>query len=292
MEHPGADCPPPPTGINGPATPPVEPAPALQGRRSPRAILAWVVILLVVGVCIGRSQFGWLQHASALGESSPGLQMQLSGRYFYAASRGLIGLNHEPGVIAAAKYQQRIESQARTPADQVAAAVLISALRNRRQALRRLDALVEPSAKVPPQVAQDALAFKMILDGGAGTIPATRRAALERRYGWFADLALAQGLPPHDPARWRVQAQAQWVMVVLLGAVLTIGVILVSGLILLLLAAVFWVRGRLPMRYPLRSGAAGNSGVASAVAPARRSAYVEAFAAYLAGFIGLGRAQQ
>lgn len=129
-----------------------------------------------------------------------------------------------------------LDQAAQTPADRVRVAIVAGELLSKDEAVRRLKAVadqVEPGSAL----ALDVYWFEHIYNAKAGEdFPSDARAALIDRHGWFAQLALAHGLPDSDPLRSPVVGGGMRLVTVSL--VTTVGIALLALAALILLVSV------------------------------------------------------
>ena len=214
-------------------------------------LVAWLVILAVVGVMVwrnsrpaGASTAEWL------------VPMQMQSRY-------LVGLSNSglPGVPKADLYKQAQEMFKRdTPAQRLRFAVLAGELSGPEEARRVLAGM---------DASEEETLLGRLYDGDK--LSDEERATLEARLGWFGDLAVGV---QDDAARTRALNAARRTFFGVIAACLAaLGALVVGGCLLVVLAVLAQM-GR------LQSGVVpggGNGGI-----------YAETFALYLASFVVVG----
>jgi membrane protease YdiL (CAAX protease family) len=101
----------------------------------------------------------------------------------------------------------------------------------------------------PPALRRDAEALLGVYLDGPGALDAAERQRLLSRHGWFAELALSHGLPQGAAERQAVLASAKraFVASTVFGIVVVMAAL--AGLGLLVVAAVFYARGKLVRVY-------------------------------------------
>src|SRR5690606_3554090 len=124
---------------------------------------------------------------------------------------------------------------------------------------------------------EDIAALRSIYSAGdadAADLPGATREALVKRHGYFGRVALSFGLDDNDPARAQVRAAGVRTVVVLVVAFTVAMLALLAGLVLFVIAIVKLLspRGLRPAYAPPSFGG---------------SVYLETFALFLAGFIGI-----
>lgn len=286
------------------AAPDATDVPARRGRRDPgsgpAANIAWVVVLLCVGVILTLHAVGDAAVEKAAPGIKPDVPMVLLGRYTVAVR----DLTPE----AAPQLIAQLDEYAKRPADKVRTAIVAGEVVGASDALTRLTKVEEdlrreeakaapasdeapvdakpdtagtPAAKagdkstdpaaVRAELLQDVQTLRLIYTDGARAAPADAAEALVKHQEWFGKLALSYGLPTTDPARARVLADAKRLAFTLVGALGAGGFFIVVGFVLAIIAIVRRATGKLRTAYapPARGG----------------SVFVEAFALFLVGFI-------
>jgi membrane protease YdiL (CAAX protease family) len=238
-------------------------------HRSSRmgVILAVVAIITSVGSLLLVRQWepARTEAAAATQPSdklAPGLQFELSARQ----ALGLYRLTGDTTVL------QQMRRAAEHPADRLRAIIITAAVQGVEPALQRLDAF-DPAED--DALGDDARALRIIYTGGPEAVddPSERERLIER-HEWFAELALTQHLPADDPRREAVLRPAQRTAVASMAAVLGAAGGVLVGLVLLVIGIIFWAEGKLRLAYhPDDAGGGGP--------------FLEAFAIYIAWFIGL-----
>ena len=200
---------------------------------------------------------------------------------FRLAARYAVGAHHAMGSLAMPATQSQgpslygpVEAAAKARDDQVRSAIVAGELLGTAAGLKKLDSLPMPSS-----AGEDVDALRALYEAAsaAALTPASREAILTR-HGWFGELALSHGLAADSPARrdaLRPAVRTFWVLV----AAFSLAVLaLVTGLGLLIAALVRWIDRRLVPAYRPPAGSTGP--------------FVEAFAAYIAGMVGVSALAQ
>jgi membrane protease YdiL (CAAX protease family) len=240
--------------------------PAPPARKG-RPLLAWAVILGVIGFLLARSRPG------PGGESEhydPGV-MEVQARY-------LVGVGEKFGDRKVLYPQAEAFNQG-PYGQRLRFVVLAGELAGREEALTQLEKLKEGAADGSgpvPSPGQERLTGLLARvyapPGRRGPLLPAEREELRERLGWFGELAL---VPPGDAdpdERQRVLASAARTANGILGFAGGLVCLGVQGVGLGLLLLIFWLRGRL--RGGLKTGS-GTGGV-----------YAETFAWYLVVFFG------
>lgn len=222
------------------------------------ALMAWAI----VGLCVAAAM--WVALSRPAPDASPPtgsaglspLELQV---------RAAVGAYHLSPMLAPPLLEQ-LDAAHADAGRRLHLAVAAGEVTGPEEARRRLDALAEETG-----LATDVATLDRLYREGPGAIDDRERAWLRARLGWSAELALVHGLPPTDPARAAVLAQARRTLGGLaIANLLAIGLLvgaIGSGIVLLLR----WRRGRLRAAYP----------TPLLVAVRHPSACIEGFALYL-----------
>ncbi|MDB5293117.1 MAG: putative rane associated protease [Phycisphaerales bacterium] len=250
------------------------PAPLVPPRREFRlsAAIAWLVILVSVGLVAGMT---WERArgpepdvtAPAATASTP---LKLTSRY-------AVGIHSMFPSIAGANAKtlaDQVEKAAVTTVDKLREVPVVGELEGAKAALRKLDAL--PKSVDNPDFREDAQTLRLLYSDGVSAVPEDRAQALVAREGWFGHLALGYGQGASDPHRRVALAAAKRTVITLWSALgLVFGTFLV-GLVLLIIALVLLVERRVALAYrPTTEDT---------------QPFLEAFAIYVGGYVGLSLA--
>ncbi len=274
-----------PEGIAPLGAPEIVPYPNAGRRFSARRpwsngeIVAWVVIVAAV-LCVAVGN-GLAKESG--GASAGGSEMLPLCRY-------IVGLNHVikmlessggggrgGGTILGGKELEQLTAQvdkaAKTPPDRLRAAIVHGEIEGRDAALIRVDSLGE----VYPSLTMDAQMARQIYEEGG--VPRGRVGEdFAQRYGWFAHLAASAGKADSDPERAGVIHAALGTMAAMAAAAVMALAGGGVGLVLLIIAIVFLMTGRIK---PLFAAEGVGEG---ARLPADRRTYGEAFALFIGLF--------
>lgn len=126
---------------------------------------------------------------------------------------------------------------------------------------------------VPDYVREDARRIHTLIEGGAEALSPDDRQTLVDHHDWYAEIALTTTLPDTDPARIAALAPALRVLYALLSLTVLAGGALLVGLVAFIVMLMRLSRGTLRFRYapPTPGG----------------SVYLETFALFLLGFLGV-----
>jgi membrane protease YdiL (CAAX protease family) len=246
--------------------------PPLPQRFGHRATLGTVVAWLVI-----LASAGYIVATTVIGKNGPagagGVAQQVS---FTIASRYAVGVHHTFSALQPAGKESQalallpqVDEAAVTRDDKVKAAVIAGEVGGAAAALQRLDRI-----PVESEEGSDLTGLRALYAAGdASSLTPAQRQALADRHGWYGRLALTYGRAGDDAGRRDVLRPAKrtaWVLMA--GTFAVIGGFLV-GLVLLVVAVVHWAGGRFPTAYRTAATPTGP--------------FLEAFAAYIAGMVGV-----
>lgn len=241
-------------------------APPPRGGKTWTRCVAWGVIIAAI---ITSSWSNWRSarpSRRANAYSGVDATVQITGRYAVGAHALLS--DESSAALANSLMVAQLDKISASPADKLAAAVVVAELQGSGPALKRLDALA-PATPAPLQ--EDLKALRQIYSaGGAATQPASPTPRLSGQLGWFAGLARVHGLSSSDPRRQAVLASARRTTTVFATAAIAGGFGLVIGVVLLLILLVRFVDGKLPMHFR---------------PPGYDTPFLEAFAVYVGGIV-------
>ena len=256
-----------------PAGPPRDPGGAGMG------MLAWVLLIVTVGVTVWMQWLGPapVAEAPATEMSPPGGLMRIVGRNAVGA-QSLFGAQISDDDIE--QLVGQIDDFAVLPEDRLRAVAVKAELFGSEAAIDSLDELLTAlDERDEPLGYEDQLRADVEdMRGLLGETPVAPgdADAFRERHGWFGDLALAKGLEDENPARAPVLRKAKTTFVVFVTGVIGFVFLCVIGFVLGVLAIVFGVTGKLRAAYtpPAPGG----------------SVYLEVFALFILGFIGVSYA--
>lgn len=229
-------------------------------------ILTWLVILVMVALLIAGNTIR--ARSSTADQPVTDLRMKVLAQ----EAIGARSLSEGESVVV----MKEITSEARSPEDQVRAAILAGYIQGEAAALSRLTALHD--AQSTPEVRQDIVTLLTIYKEGLGGLHPGEAERLTRRYGYFGRMALASPARADSEARKSINRAALRTFF-LLGVVAAgmLGLVAVS-LGLSVTAIVFWRQGKVRSGYVPRTD--------------RTAAYLKGFALYLVLFVVLGLAMR
>lgn len=245
------------------------PSMADGGTQTPAGggrVIAWVVILASIATLVAlNAREARLRAREA--EAGASMQIEISCRYVVGAAELLRRVGR---ANSSAQMLAGIEKAATTPHDQLALVPVVGELRGESAALNRLKSL---NVSKNSAEASDAQALRAIYEHGPDALSDSQRRALIAHAGWCGRLALVFGKPASDPGRSAVLADAGRTVLAMAGGLILGGAALLAGVVLLIVTIVL----------------ASDRGLACAYrpAPAGSGPFLEAFAIYLAGFIGV-----
>lgn len=167
---------------------------------------------------------------------------------------------------------KQFETEARTPEDKIRAVILAGELLGVDAALTRLSKIsMETFGR---DAVTDIKALELIYNNqGSGVGPAARN-SLIRRHGYLGRLALAHGVPLDKEPRKSLQAEAFWYTVRVSVVVFSLLGLLGLSIGAFILAAAWFVKGKIRPTYVPKPSAGGP--------------FLEGFAIYLVLYIALG----
>jgi membrane protease YdiL (CAAX protease family) len=260
-----------------PELPPVTPAP-----RKGQPLLAWLVILAVVGFILGRAR----TDNPIEKQKYDLLTARLQGRY-------LVGIEQlQKQLSSGQSNEDLVYKQAREALDQHTFAerlrfvVLAGEFKGpdeARQQLRQLNERYRQQCGAPPdedartaQLLDHLYRLRQQQPSALSSLPAEERQELRQRLGWFGELALTPADDSDAAERAAVLAPAyRTVYALVSGGVGMLGLALL-GLVLLVTLFVLWFLHRLP------------GGLTTGVP--HGGIYAETFAVYMLVFLGLSAA--
>jgi membrane protease YdiL (CAAX protease family) len=257
----------------------IPPLASLDYRAAPRgpingsyslviAAIAWAVII----ACVGYVAF-----LSWRASKSPGRVEATEDVQLLMTSRVLVGALHrlpQSTGPAAAMPAQAIANLERTanPKQSLRLVSVVGELQGKQAAQAALDQCA--SALTDPADRADLAALRTIYSRGPDAVSTHERTSFIAHEGWFAKLALSFGQPDDNPLRASVLHDAKRAAIAGIAFEAAIGIGFLAGLALLIIAIVLLATGKLHRCY----GRASR----------RTTAFLEAFALYLVGYISIG----
>jgi len=251
-----------------PPPPLTDPAPAPQPRHHLRTLLAWLIVL----GCGGFFAASAFERDAAEDKNSDvataHAQLLLQARY-------VVGANHLFRSVATKSNTTdsliaSVRAAAKTPGERLLTVPVIAELKNKDDAVAMLDEL-------SPQIKDPAMRRHLQILRQIYTVnqkpQGAERDELIARFRWLGKLALTWSDPPDAPERHQVIAAAQRTAIAAIVLVLIVLLAFLIGLVLFVIAAIFFFQGKLrPLYRP---------------EPRAPVHYLESFAIYLLGMLAL-----
>ncbi len=251
--------------------------------------LSWLAIICVVSIIVISNNFVVGGGAPATAQTAPSSTsgiFKLMGRYAVGAVEvAKMSPAQEQVDMATDQMLEQLEGMAASRDDQLRLALVAANFDRSETALEQLDlatsAPEEPDVidetavtpEVPEYVFKDAARIRTLIESGSEALTDEDAAALRDHHGWFAEVALTSNLEDNDPAREAVIAPAMRVLYLVLGLATVALIAVIIGFVILIVLFVRLMGGKLRVRYapPAPGG----------------SVYLETFALFLLGFIGM-----
>lgn len=245
------------------------------GRRPPAhsigVVLSWLTILGVVTFVAARN---WMEsHSARLEQAADEVSMQMAARSAVGL-RAISGDQKAGGLLGTNQHQliNEVISQARSPGERLHAVPVIGELQGAAAALDELDR-ISPSLDSQEQ-RLDARSLRTIyLDGPHSLSPQARQDLLVHM-GWFGRLALSYDQPVSTDSRRQIISNGIRALIATFTVEATILLTMLAGIALLTLTIVRVIDAKLSRAYGAPENVAGI--------------FLESFAIYLAGFVGIG----
>ncbi len=234
------------------AVPP--PLPIPPSRR--REWIAWAVIAASAFILFWHANWRAPGDNEEAGPPVVSAQMLLEGRITLGAR-----------AVLPAEDQPPLPDRPKDHADAVAADILTAAVKGQPEGLKKL----EETSKRLPAMAGDARLAEAYLTGTSAILSKAERDDFTKRYGWFAQLAAAEGRGPEDEKGLALRHDAGRTVVVSSAAGMAGVLAMMTGAVLVLIGGAWWWRHRSPLPR----------------APRAAPEFVEAAAIYLGCMSGL-----
>jgi len=250
----------------------LQPQPSRNGDSRIGIVLAWLAILVVIGLVAVRV---WLMsHDPRMEEAGDEVTLQMASRTAVGYHVLIQSLGNRaavpPGKMREATAP--VVSQAHTPRQQLQAVAVIGEMLGAPAALDELDRL--RAGLGAKELWADADTLQTIYKSGSDKITCDQAIALTKDLGWQGQLALTFGAPEHDPSRAKVASAALRALAAAFGIEIVIGLGLLTGIGLLIFGIVRGVDRKLTLAYRAPTGPAGP--------------FLEGFAIYLVSYVGIG----
>lgn len=236
------------------------------------ALVAWLVIIGCTALLMTATALAY-RHMAAKGAENPTTTMQIN-----LAGRAAVGMKQmsNSGQMDASplggvqSFVSQVEETAKTPAERIRAIMVVADVNGPNEAFKDLDSL--DKSKPPAEIAEDAAALRTIYGTkDPKALDAATRQRLIDRYGFFGRLAVTFNQPQTDPDRAAVLAAAEHTAKRLIVVGVIFGAVFIAVGCAFIIAIVLAAMQKIRLHYVPQRWA--------------NSAYVEAFAIYLGGFI-------
>lgn len=226
-------------------------------------MIAWLMILLDVAFIITAQHWPEIRGRKRQVQDN-GMQLDYMGKYAVGVKAILPQAATQPAF--GQKLDEELRPFSKTPGDAIRVAALAGEFEGAKAAIRHLDQI----ATTQPALQRDVASMRSIYKASPGSVGAEQRQDLIDHYGFFGKLALSFHLRESNRLRAEVLEAGKRVVFVLIGYLGLMSLLIFAGLILLTVAIVFRAVGNMPSRFepPVMAN----------------TAYVEAFAIYLASF--------
>jgi membrane protease YdiL (CAAX protease family) len=229
-------------------------------------VLSWLVIAAIVALIVVAG----LRPKSV--ESADNSPSSTASAQLLIQARVAVGFHHlTPGKAGESMVGSLDREKEVSAADRLRLTAVVGELAGNEKALKRLDELGKKK-DVPADAKDVADALHVVYTDGPKALNSAARERLTDYGGWLGELALTHGLPDGDPARQAVLAPARRAAWTSIAIFVLGGVGLLVGLVILAIALVTSIDGKLPRGY--RPPPPGRSGP-----------FVEAFALYMLGMV-------
>lgn len=232
-------------------------------------LLAWVTIVAVLAFVGYRN---WTAaHLPRMEQAASDVVLQMEARNA-VGTHALFGAT--PKAASSKQTLQvlrQISQMAHTPREQLRTVPVIGELQGAAAALDELTR-IEPALQ-SSSLQSDARILRTIYTSGVAGVGSDARQTLIEQMGWFGRLALVFGVPASDPGRHAIIASGIRALLATIGFELLVLGIFIAGIWLLTLAVVRLIDGKVRFGYQRPAYPAGP--------------FLEAFALYLAGYVGL-----
>jgi membrane protease YdiL (CAAX protease family) len=199
-------------------------------------------------------------------DSATDLQFELTAKYIIGVHQ-FFGSQPDLRTLLGQALQMQNNQSIRK---KLATVPILAEVLGRKAALNELQQL--QAKRSDGSVDRELLAFTQLYRGGETSLNPQQRLSI-KKYGWIGKLAMSQDKSNDDPVR-RAILQSAFRLVIVWG-ILIFGILalLAAGAVLLIVAIVFWTKGKLRSRLTMPEN------------PGR--SLLEAFAIYLTGFMAL-----
>jgi hypothetical protein len=233
----------------GAPVPPVPPESTSSRGYRRSVFISWTLILLSVSfMLVAWNVVRPMMKRAHAGTGGENLDLRVAARLAVGSKVMLqrFGGSARPAKPATTRPAQpqleALESAAKTPVDQLRAAIVAGDVEGAAESQARLEKIQVPEDQ--PALRDDLEALRAIYSGHADEVNETARQALIERHGWFGRLALAYGKPDSDPQRAELIEPATRAVITLYVVVLVVLGALVGGVVLFIVATILRATGR------------------------------------------------
>lgn len=244
------------------------PPPRAGGYSRVALGISWLVIAVAI---LSAAIVNW-RAARAPGRAEAVQNVQLT-----IASRVVVGEFHAinqarlPTAVPAEQLLSPLKRVATEPEAKLRLVSVIGEVKGRGAALAAID---DVSPKLSgKEAAADVASLRTIYTRGPAALSGDQREGLVRNEGWFGNLALTFGLADSDALRHATLAKARAAFIGSAALELLVALAGLAGLVLMLVAIIRLALGRLHLSYRPAAG--------------RTTAFIEAFALYLGGYVAI-----
>ena len=233
-------------------------------------LVSWVVIVATVLFVAVRA---WkYAHTEDVGRAAEDISLKMAARYTVGYHQVFGWADNPQTRENTTQASVGIASDAHSPVDQLRAIAVLGELEGGPAAIDQLDVIRWRLRS--PRLSQDADSFRTIYTRGPAALSAEHRQQLIDRHGWFANLALSFGRPSTDPLRRSVIAASLRAFWAAAGFFILLAGAGISGAILFSLWLARFIDRKIRTVYRPPASPSGT--------------FLEAFALYLAGYVGIG----
>ncbi len=227
-----------------------------------RAAISWFFIIATILF----SQMPQFKAAKTPPDNAPDLPLELTGKYIVGAKQ-LLG--RRPELIGRFEEMARNLQKNQSARRELRVVPILVEISGKEAALSELERFA--AHQTDAALVRDASLLMRLYRHGESSLGLQQRLEIQR-LGWIGRLSLSQDKPASDPARSEILRSALRTMFFLIA--MTVGMLaaIAAGLILLILAIVSRIKGRLQSSF---------------APPENPGPLLEAFAIYLTGFMGL-----
>jgi len=223
------------------------PPPPTPPPRRLALVVSWLVV--VVGVILivgfGDSSSPARQHVDNGWNGAERLSVSINARSL-VFSQWMLRQAGGPGNADFSRALQDMEAMSPSPAVRLRLAILAGELHDPDEALERIAQLKFSDEQGDERAAAAALAE--LYNNGSQSLGAVEEASISA-LGWFGELALSFDQNDTSPRRAAVLREAAKSMVVAFALAVVACLALLAGLAILITGLVFYLQGRLPMRF-------------------------------------------